>query len=94
MRRKGIEVKYWNDRTQKLFNEYPETKLVKNRYSTLKILLQQRHPELCAMPGIENFLKDAVYIDRKVRLFTEGSEQELKQELVDNFIENELNGQE
>jgi hypothetical protein len=92
MRRNKQEVEYWLRRMGRLFREYPETKLVKNRYLTIKVLLQEKHPEVKEIANMEKILKNAIWLDRKIRWATEGEEQELKQRLADNFIEEELNG--
>lgn len=94
MRRTKQDSQYWLQRMARLFQEFPNTKLVKNRYLTIKVLLQQRYPEVKENPRIEKILKDAIWLDRKIRWATEDMEQELKQELSDKFIEEELNGQE
>jgi len=41
---------------------------------------------------MEKILKDAIWLDRKIRWATEGEEETLKQELSENFIEEELHG--
>jgi hypothetical protein len=92
MRRNKQEVDYWLKRMGRLFKEYPSTKLVKNRYLTIKVMLQERYPEIKDNPKIEKMLKDAIWIDRKIRWATEGQEETLKQELSDKFIDEELNG--
>lgn len=92
-RRTKSEVDYWLKRMSRLFKEFPQTKLVKNRYLTIKVLLQEKYPTVKEDPKIEKMLKDAIWLDRKIRWATEDSEQDLKQELADKFIEEELNGQ-
>lgn len=75
---------------KRLFDLHPETKSVKKRYFTLKILLQERY-EICKEnPEIEAMLKDAIYLDRKIRWMTEGEEKELKDKLEKEFVENNL----
>lgn len=92
MRRSKQDSDYWLRRITRLFREFPNTKLVKNRYLTIKVLLQERYPEVKENPKIEKMLKDAIWLDRKIRWATEGQEESLKQELSDKFIEEELNG--
>lgn len=92
MRRSKQDSDYWLRRITRLFREFPNTKLVKNRYLTIKVLLQERYPEVKENPKIEKMLKDAIWLDRKIRWATEDSEHDLKQELSDKFIEEELNG--
>ena len=55
-------------------------------------MLQDKYPEVKENPRMEKILKDAIWLDRKIRWATEDSEQDLKQELSDKFIEEELNG--
>lgn len=74
----------------RLFKEFPQTKLVKNRYLTIKVMLQDKYPEVKENPRMEKILKDAIWLDRKIRWATEGEEESLKQELADKFIEEEL----
>lgn len=90
IRRTKTEVSYWLKRMSKLFREYPSTKLVKNRYLTIRVMLQDKYPEVKENPRMEKILKDAIWLDRKIRWATEDSEQDLKQELSDKFIEEEL----
>lgn len=92
MRRSKTEVSYWLKRMARLFKEFPDTKLVKNRYLTIKVMLQDKYPEVKENPRMEKILRDAVYLDRKIRFMTEGEEESLKQELSEKFIEEELNG--
>jgi hypothetical protein len=62
-----------------------EARLVKNRYRTIRKTLQYSWTALIDSVGKEtmlNFLKDVVYLDRKLRLQTEGEEDELKEQLA------------
>lgn len=91
-RRTKAESEYWMHRMARLFKEHPKTKSVRNRYLTIKTLLQEKYPTVKEDPKIEKMLKDAIWLDRKIRWATEGEEENLKQELADKFIEEELNG--
>ena len=90
MRKTKQESSYWVNRANRLFKEYPETKKVEKRYTTLKVLLQQKYKSITDDANIKNFLKDAIYLDRKIRWLTEGEQIDLKQTLADKFIEEEL----
>ena len=91
MKRTKQEVKYWVDRMARLFKLEPKQKSVKQRYSTLKLLLQERYSYIKEIPDIEKFLKDAIFLDRKVRWMTEGEENELKETLSEEYIQENLN---
>lgn len=91
-KRTRSESKLWDTKIVTMFEE-PSTKLVENRYRALRHLLSSKYPELVEVaekPVMLNFLKDAVYLDRKLRLWTEDIEQPLKKELAEEFIVNEL----
>lgn len=64
--------------------EIPEAHEVKNRYRTLRYALRGRWPQLVDSVSKESmceFLKDVVYLDRKLRQMTEGEEKETKKVL-------------
>lgn len=90
MKRPKSDTLYWLNRIDRLFEVAPEMKSVKNRYKTLKTLIQERYPQIKDMPNAESFLKDIVYLDRKVRWVTEGEEAQTKKILSQEFIVNEL----
>lgn len=78
--------KYWERRMIRLFTDYPETKKVGNRYVTLKVLLQEKYPFIKEHPSFNEMLKDALFLDRKIRWMTEGEETDLKQTLSSSFV--------
>lgn len=82
-RRTRQNVEYWLNRMEKLFNLDPKFKSTKKRYDALYRLLQKRYPFLRELEYEQaiQFLKDTVYLDRELRRMTQGKEQELKQEL-------------
>jgi len=73
-----------------LFLKNPEAKKVALRYKTLAYTLNKEWANL--MSGSEswdNFLRDVIYLDRQLRLMTEGDETELKEILSQEWqIEN------
>lgn len=75
-----------------LFKQYPEAKLTKNRHKTNRVLLTQRFSELKDIPKDRmcQIIFDCVTLDRRLRLWTQGEEQELKEQLSQEFIVEEL----
>lgn len=64
--------------------EIPDAHEVKNRYRTIRYALRGRWGHLVDSVSKESmceFLKDVVYLDRKLRKLTEGEEEELKETL-------------
>lgn len=59
----------------------PEARLVKNRYRLIRKALMAEYPKTLGTVDkdtILELLRDVTYLDREVRLFTEGSDQEIK----------------
>lgn len=83
MRRSKSETEHWNKSIKDMFTADPETMLVKNRYRAIRYLLKGRYET----QTFENkdqtieMLKDAIYLDRRLRLYTEHLEQPLKEQL-------------
>lgn len=83
MRRSKSETEYWNKSIKDMFSADHETMLVKNRYRAIRYLLKGRY----STQAFENkdqtieMFKDAIYLDRRLRLYTEGIEQPLKEQL-------------
>jgi len=88
MHRSKDNIKYWNDRVIKLFEIDPRYKKVKYIYDSIKLLLQEKYPNI-REEDIQ-LIKDIIYLDRKLRLFREGEEQELKGILQQEYIINHL----
>lgn len=91
MKRSKENVEYWNKRIDDLFELAPEMSLVKKRYDSLKLLLQEKYPFIKEQENHIQFLKDVVYLDRLIRRETEDQEVEEKkilseQYVVDNYI--------
>jgi hypothetical protein len=62
----------------------PEARTVEYRYRTIRGALYEEYPKLIETTDREimlNFIKDAVYLDRLLRLSTEG-EQPLKKKIL------------
>lgn len=67
--------------------------MVENRYRTLRYALLSQYPNLVNGTDKEvllNFLKDAIYLDRKLRKLTEGKQVLKKEILSQEFQINEL----
>ena len=92
MKRSRSESKAMDVAILQLFKEYPEAKLVENKYKTLRKLLTDRYHILRDIPRelMYKIIFDTVSLDRKLRLWTEGEQKELKETLSDQFIVDEL----
>lgn len=75
-----------------LFEKNKEARLVSNRYRSIRALLIEKYPELITIEKerLCTILFDAISFDRKIRLFTEGQQTELKQELSTEYQATEL----
>ena len=89
MKRSKENVKYWTTRTNKLILLDTKYKKVKHIYDALKLLLQEKYPDIKNHDNIQ-FLKDVVYLDRKLRLYREGEENEVKEKLAQEYIDENL----
>lgn len=91
MRRTKEQSKQMDQNIIDLFKSHPDARLVQNRYRALKALLKKKYTfgEMTDSQ-IEAMAFDCVSYDRKLRLFTEGEEVELKQELLEQYIVDEL----
>lgn len=89
MTRSKENAEYWNNRTNKLIVLDSKFKKVKYIYDALKLLLQEKYPHIKEQDNIQ-FLKDIVYLDRKLRLYREGEENDLKDELEQEYIDENL----
>lgn len=83
---------YYKRRMRNLFQAKPESKYVVNRHKTIRYTLLEKYPWLETVPKEEllTFLRETVYIDRLLRLQTEGIEPVTKKILSDQFIQEEL----
>ena len=94
-RRSKQNVTYWRQRREKLYTFLPESRLVKNRYKAIRALLKDKYPLIANNEDIsavmlENLLKDAIYLDRQIRLDTEGEQELEKKILSQDYQLNEL----
>jgi len=88
-RRTKQNSEYWERRMHKLLDDYPESRLVKHRYRSLRWFLLEKYPLIMESVGRDamcDFLKDVVYLDRELRKKTEGEENELKQNLAQEKV--------
>lgn len=92
MRKRKSEITYWERRIKDMFESVPDSNLVENRYRALRFLLKPKYPQLMDIPQetLIEILRDAVYLDRKLRKETEGQQVEEKKILEDEWlVENE-----
>lgn len=62
----------------------PETHKVANRYRTIRMSLKSQYPGLISTiekDSMLQFIKDIIFLDRKLRQLTEGEETKLKEQL-------------
>lgn len=71
-------VKYWEQLRKRMYKAYPASRLTENRWQAVQALLNKKYPEIASHPKIIDFLKDADYNNRQIRLDTEGEEEEKK----------------
>lgn len=84
MRRSKQNSDYFHKRIEKIFEQIPESKLVKNRYRTIRALLDiQRYSIFndISQETLLEYIKDCVWLDRELRKLTSKEERELKQKL-------------
>lgn len=92
MKQKTLRQNKYKQDLEKLYAKYPEAKEVKNRYKSMRVLLQREYLSLQGIDNkvLEDILKDTVYIDRLIRRATEGLEDEEKTILSQDFQLNTL----
>lgn len=89
MRRSKENSKFWENRVNKLFELEPKYKDVEQRYETLYILLQKSYPlivQSVSRETLKQFIRDVVYLDRKIRWETEGEQVDKKKILSQEKI--------
>jgi len=77
-----------------LLEKNPEAHKVSERYRVMVYVLSKEWANLIGSVEKETmkaFLQDVIYTDRKIRLETEGEDEETKEILSQEFIINELN---
>lgn len=87
------EIRKWDNRIGEMLTADVETALIENRIRSIRYLLKSEHSEIInnnSKEDIIQFIRDAIYLDRKMRLFTEGIEEQKKKQSSDEFIVNEL----
>lgn len=80
---------YWNDRLNRMLKQYPEMGLTENRVIALKGLLQKKYEhimEAVSNETMKDFLRDTVYMNRKLRLETQGQQEEIKKLLSNQHL--------
>lgn len=87
-----IKIRYYRSRLANLLLGNESAKDVENRYRTIRYVLYDKYPFLETLPKEEvlEFLRDVVWCDREVRLYTEGVDVEKKSLLAQEKIQ-ELN---
>ncbi len=92
MKRARAQSKLMDKAILELFEKNKEARLVANRYRSIRALLIEKYPELATIEKerLCTILFDAISFDRKLRLFTEGQQMELKQELSTEYQAQEL----
>lgn len=88
MKRSRAQSKLMDKAILELFKQHPEAKLVQNRYQTLRKLIKDRYYWLgyVERETMYKIIFDIVTLDRKIRLFTQGEQKELKKQLSDQYI--------
>lgn len=92
MRIRKERSQYYKRRMARLFEEMPDSKFVRNRYRTTRFTLLEKHPWIETIPKDKmlEFLREAVYVERLLRLKTEGIEPTTKKILSQQFVVKEL----
>lgn len=87
---------YWQRRREQMFKEYPDSKYVKSRYKAIAWLLLEKYPRIVNSADIKvmcEFLKNADYLNRKIRWETEDVDKVKKKILSQQYQIEELNYQ-
>ena len=83
---------YFTKRLKEVFKLHPESKTVEERYKTIRYALYEEYREIMDLTQKETmlqFLRDAIYIDRKLRELTEDIQQKEKEILSQKWqVEN------
>ena len=90
-RTKG-EIAYWNDKIRAMLKEVPDSGLTKNRFRAIRYLLNARYKEqsFTDVDKTTAMISDIEYLSRKLRYWTQGEEKELKEQLEEEFISEDL----
>lgn len=83
------KLKRYRSNMARILKNNPEASKVENRYRLIRATLLAEFPNTVGDIEKETMLellKDITFLDREVRLFTEGNQNELKKELSDKKI--------
>ena len=70
-----------------LIQREPKARLVSQRYKVMQYLLdKEHHNKMVILEPADEFLRDIVYLDRQIRLATEGFDQPEKDRLEQEFV--------
>lgn len=81
---KNPRAKGYKQNILKILKEQPKAGLVKNRHKFSALILSKEYPNLMKSVSPDTmlqFLQDHDYIERRIRDYTQGKEQELKDKL-------------
>ena len=87
-----VRSKYWEGQITTMFQTDPETKKIQYRYNAIRYLLKLKYPQIAELPK-ETFLemlKEASYLERKLRQRTEGLQKGVKKTLSEEYQVEEL----
>jgi uncharacterized protein YutD len=79
---------YIKDRIARMQREFPLLLLTEHRREAIKQVLKRRYPQILDLS--DDIIKDIAYVDRQLRLVTQGKQEEIKKKLEQQFIKNEL----
>ena len=79
---------YIKDRIARMQREFPLLLLTEHRREAIKQVLKRRYPHILDLS--DDIIKDIAYVDRPLRLVTQGQQAEIKKKLEKQFITNEL----
>ena len=79
---------YIKDRIARMQREFPLLLLTEHRREAIKQVLKRRYPHILDLS--DDIIKDIAYVDRQLRLVTQGQQAEIKKKLEKQFITNEL----
>lgn len=82
--------KFYTKKLKEELESNPNSRKVENRYKVIAKTLFREYPNLmqsASKETIYEFLKDTVYLDRKLRLETEGEDEDVKLELGRKVVE-------
>lgn len=90
-KRSKQNIKYWQERRNRLYKELPSSRLVQNRYIALEALMREKYPNITKYKDIHQFMKDFDYLNRRIRRETDGEQVLEKKILSQEYQLKELN---